>query len=322
MKTKVSVIVPIYNSESYIDKCIQSIINQTIKDIEIILVDDGSTDKSIEIINKYAEKDKRITAIKQKNEGISSARNYGISVATGDFITFVDSDDFIEKDMLESLYNTAIDNNCDVIFSGIKIVNGSNDIKYKFNGNSKVYKKEEVFKLFYFDKEPFSPNYATGKLIKNNICNKVKFREDIFLMEDTLFSVELFMNCSNNIMYIDRHLYNYVQRIGSESKHFSKKRITSFYALEEVLNLAKSIDEKYEKSFLKVYSKLILSILQDIISFDFENNKREYFNISRTLNKHYVDNMKSKDISYKNKIHLSIIRISPSLYKTSLNLIK
>lgn len=321
MKTKVSVIVPIYNSESYIDKCIQSIINQTMKDIEIILVDDGSTDKSIEIINKYAEKDKRITIIKQKNKGVSSVRNYGISVAAGDFITFVDSDDFIEKDMLESLYSEAIDNNCDVILSGIKIIN-NNIIEYKFNSDSKIYTKEEVFKLFYFNSEPFAPNFAWGKLIKRSICNKVKFREDIFLMEDTLFSVELFMNCSNNIMYIDRHLYNYVQRIGSESKHFSKKRITSFYALEEVLNLAKSIDEKYEKSFLKVYSKLILSILQDIISFDFENNKREYFKISRTLNKHYVDNMKNKDISYKNKIHLSIIRISPSLYKTSLNLMK
>lgn len=321
MKAKVSVIVPIYNAEIYIDKCIQSIINQTLKDIEIILVDDGSTDKSVEISNKYAENDKRIKVIKQKNKGASSARNYGISVATGDFITFVDSDDFIEIDMLEVLYNAAIDNKCDVILSGIKIVKDSN-IEYEFTTDSKIYTKQEVFKLFYFDKEPFSPNYACGKLIKRSVCNKVKFREDIFLMEDTLFSVELFMNCSNNIMYIDRHLYNYVQRIGSESKHFSKKRITSFYALEEVLNLAKSIDEKYEKSFLKVYSKLILSILQDIISFDFENNKREYFKISRTLNKHYVDNMKSKDISYKNKIHLSIIRISPSLYKTSLNLIK
>ena len=321
MKAKVSVIVPIYNAEIYIDKCIQSIINQTLKDIEIILVDDGSTDKSVEISNKYAENDKRIKVIKQKNKGASSARNYGISVATGDFITFVDSDDFIEIDMLEVLYNAAIDNKCDVILSGIKIVKDSN-IEYEFTTDSKIYTKQEVFKLFYFDKEPFSPNYACGKLIKRSVCNKVKFREDIFLMEDTLFSVELFMNCSNNIMYIDRHLYNYVQRMGSESKHFSKKRITSFYALEEVLNLAKSIDEKYEKSFLKVYSKLILSILQDIISFDFENNKREYFKISRALNKHYVDNMKSKDISYKNKIHLSIIRISPSLYKTSLNLIK
>lgn len=321
MKAKVSVIVPIYNAEIYIDKCIQSIINQTLKDIEIILVDDGSTDKSVEISNKYAENDKRIKVIKKKNKGASSARNYGISVATGDFITFVDSDDFIEKDMLESLYSEAIDNKCDVILSGIKIVKDSN-IEYEFTTDSKIYTKQEVFKLFYFDKEPFSPNYACGKLIKRSVCNKVKFREDIFLMEDALFSMELFINCSNNIMFLKKYLYNYVQRDGSASKHFSKKRITSFYALEELLNLAKGIDSKYEKSFLKVYSKLILSILQDIISFDFQNNKEEYFKISRSLNKHYIDNIRSKDISYKNKIHLSLIKISPSLYKHSLNLIK
>lgn len=321
MKTKVSVIVPIYNSERYIDKCIQSIINQTFKDIELILVDDGSTDKSVEISNKYAEKDKRIKIIKQKNKGVSSARNYGISIATGDFITFVDSDDFIEIDMLDILYNAAIDNNCDVVLSGIKIIK-DNNIKYEFTKDSKIYTKQEVFKLFYFDREPFSPNYAWGKLIKRSICNKIKFREDIFLMEDALFSMELFINCQNNIMFLNKYLYNYVQRDGSESKHFSKKRITSFYALEELLNLAKEIDSEYEKSFLKVYSKLILSILQDIISFDFENNKEEYFRISKSLNKHYIDNIKSKDISYKNKIHLSLIKISPSLYKYSLNLIK
>lgn len=321
MKTKVSVIVPIYNSERYIDKCIQSIINQTFKDIELILVDDGSTDKSVEISNKYAEKDKRIKIIKQKNKGVSLARNYGISIATGDFITFVDSDDFIEIDMLDILYNAAIDNNCDVVLSGIKIIK-DNNIKYEFTKDSKIYTKQEVFKLFYFDREPFSPNYAWGKLIKRSICNKIKFREDIFLMEDALFSMELFINCQNNIMFLNKYLYNYVQRDGSESKHFSKKRITSFYALEELLNLAKEIDSEYEKSFLKVYSKLILSILQDIISFDFENNKEEYFRISKSLNKHYIDNIKSKDISYKNKIHLSLIKISPSLYKYSLNLIK
>lgn len=321
MNPKISVIVPMYNVENYIDKCIQSIINQTLKDIEIILVDDGSIDKTVEISNKYAENDKRIKVIKQKNKGVSSARNYGVSIAEGDFITFVDSDDFIEIDMLEVLYNAAIYNKCDVILSGIKIVKDSN-IEYEFTTDSKIYTKQEVFKLFYFDKKPFSPNYAWGKLIKRSVCNKIKFREDIFLMEDALFSMELFINCSNNIMFLKKYLYNYVQRDGSESKHFSKKRITSFYALEELLNFAKGIDKKYEKSFLKVYSKLILSILQDIISFDFQNNKEEYFKISRSLNKHYIDNMRSKDITYKNKIHLSLIKISPSLYKYSLNLIK
>ena len=155
-------------------------------------------------------------------------------------------------------------------------------------------------------------------MIKKSVCDKVKFREDILLMEDALFSMELFLNCTNNIMFLNEYLYNYVQRAGSESKHFSKKRITSFYALEELLNLASSINHTYEIEFLKVYSRLILNILQDIICFDFENNKDEYLKISKALNKRYLKNIRCKNISNKNKIHLTILKLSPMIYKSIL----
>lgn len=321
MDIKVSIIIPMYNSENYIDKCIQSVINQTLNNIEILLVDDGSKDKTLEICNKYSSVDRRIKIIKQENNGVSYARNIGLDFAIGEYITFVDSDDFIENDMLEILYYEAVKNNCDIIMSGFNIINGSG-INYTMECDSKIYNKQEVFKLFYFDKKPFSPNYAWGKLIKRSIFNNIRFREDIFLMEDTLFSIQLFMKCSNNIMYINKYLYNYVQREGSESKRFSKKRITSFYALEELINIAKCINEEYERAFLKVYSVLILSILQDIIRYNYEEIKKEYFKISKSLNKRYLNNLINKEITNKNKIHLSIIKISPKLYRKVLMKLK
>nr|WP_302660217.1 glycosyltransferase family 2 protein [uncultured Clostridium sp.] len=314
MKPKVSIIIPVYNSENYLDKCISSILKQTLNGIEIILVDDGSTDKSEVICKKYKDSDNRVKFVRKKNGGVSSARNCGVSIAEGEFITFVDSDDYIESNMCEKLYTSAIENKCDVIFSGMKSVNNK-VISYIFTDETKIYSKEEACKLFFFDKEPFSPNYACGKLIKKTVCEKIKFREDIFLMEDALYCMELFLNCTSNIMFLNEYLYNYVQRSGSASKHFNKKRITSYYALDELLNIARTMNKLYEMKFLKVYSKLILGILQDIIYFDFEGNKCEYLKISKALNKEYFKNMKCKSIGSKNKIHLTVLKISPMIYK-------
>ena len=314
MKPKVSIIIPVYNAEKYLDKCISSILKQTLNGIEIILVDDGSTDKSEVICKKYKDSDNRVKFVRKKNGGVSSARNCGVSIAEGEFITFVDSDDYIESNMCEKLYTSAIENKCDVIFSGMKSVNNK-VISYIFTDETKIYSKEEACKLFFFDKEPFSPNYACGKLIKKTVCEKIKFREDIFLMEDALYCMELFLNCTSNIMFLNEYLYNYVQRSGSASKHFNKKRITSYYALDELLNIARTMNKLYEMKFLKVYSKLILGILQDIIYFDFEGNKCEYLKISKALNKEYFKNMKCKSIGSKNKIHLTVLKISPMIYK-------
>lgn len=116
---KVSVIVPIYNVEKYLARCLESLINQTLEDIEIICVNDGSTDNSADILTKFAEKDERIKVITQVNSGLSEARNAGISASTGKFIAFLDSDDFVDLDFYEALYNSAIKNNCDIACGNI-----------------------------------------------------------------------------------------------------------------------------------------------------------------------------------------------------------
>ena len=112
-KRLISIIIPVYNVEEYIEQCIQSVINQTYKKLEIILIDDGSLDKSGKICDAYADRDKRIIVIHKENGGLSDARNKGIDIASGEYITFVDSDDYVEDSFIEDLYTTLINNNAE-----------------------------------------------------------------------------------------------------------------------------------------------------------------------------------------------------------------
>ena len=114
-KVKISVIVPVYNVEKYLSKCLESVLNQTFKDFELIIVNDGSTDNSQGIIDKYSSIDSRVISLLKKNGGQGSARNYGLQYANGEFITFIDSDDWVELTMFEEMYNFAIKNNSDVV---------------------------------------------------------------------------------------------------------------------------------------------------------------------------------------------------------------
>ena len=124
---KVSVIIPIYNVEKYLERCLKSVINQSLKDLEIICVNDGSEDKCIDILNFYQDKDSRIIVINKKNGGLSSARNAGIKRARGEYIYFIDPDDYIESWALEDLIYVSQKNNCDVVISGYK-TNPTNEI--------------------------------------------------------------------------------------------------------------------------------------------------------------------------------------------------
>ena len=144
--SKVSIVVPIYNVEKYLKQCIESIINQTLQDIEIILVDDGSPDNCPQICDEYAKKDSRIKVVHKKNGGLSSARNAGIEVATGDFIGFVDSDDYIELDMYEKMYNIAKENHVDFVVSDYYKVSDKGKIITTIDMNEGIYDKNRIIK--------------------------------------------------------------------------------------------------------------------------------------------------------------------------------
>ena len=135
----ISVIVPIYNVEQYLEKCIESIISQTYKNLQIILIDDGSNDKSGKICNKYAEKDKRVVVIHKENAGVSEARNTGLDNAKGEWITFVDADDWIEEEYCQRLYNLVIETNSDVALCGYNRVVGTKKENKLCRNNRKLH---------------------------------------------------------------------------------------------------------------------------------------------------------------------------------------
>lgn len=223
MNNLVSIIVPIYNSAPFLDKCIQSIINQTYRYIEIILINDGSTDNSGDICNKYAEYDSRIKVVHKNNGGLVSSRKYGVSLCTGEYILYVDGDDWIEPDLIKCYIEPALKYNADVIVSSHNVnLEGRVDILKNTIAPGIYYKDRlisEVYpKMLYTGK--FSQfgifSYSWGKLYKREILlkNQLKVREDITIGEDALCLYPTLLD-SNILIILDTALYHYRQRSDS-----------------------------------------------------------------------------------------------------------
>ena len=224
----VSIIVPVYNVESYLEECIQSIVNQTYKDWECILINDGSTDRSRYICDTWAEKDDRIKVIHQSNQGVSTARNIGIQHAVGEFITFIDSDDWIENDYLYSFIKALQNNHSDLVVSGL--------IHNYNNGNTKTYRPQisDYFELnsininyfvslnkMHFLYPPYVKLYKTQLIKEHNINFNPKYSYG----EDLLFNYD-YLEHVNTITCIDKAYYHY--RIIGNNTLSSKLRQNQF----------------------------------------------------------------------------------------------
>lgn len=191
---KISVVIPVYNVEKYLGRCLDSIINQTFEDLEIICIDDGSTDNSLLILRSYVNKDSRIIVVSQRNQGISAVRNKGIDMAKGEYISFIDSDDWIDTDFFEKLYSSAVANNADIAAAGIIRLN-----KYRKRFLVKYDKTETAvepnikFELCDVPDRNYVWNkiYKLEKIRKNNLRFKEGvFYEDIIFTPQALYSLE------------------------------------------------------------------------------------------------------------------------------------
>ena len=223
MKPKLSVIVPVYNGEKYIIKCIESIRYQTLKDIEIIIINDGSTDKTEETLKDYIEKDKRIIFINEGNSGPAASRNKGIKVARGDYIGFVDSDDFIELSMYEKLYKTAEQYKAEVVMCGYRDINSFNNTSEIIKSNLeayKVYYKEAIRTIIIRSFTEYK-NYGYFSLWNKIYSKELLENNNLFLDErrdhgeDWWFNINVFLKL-NSVVDIGEPLYNYVH-INSQS---------------------------------------------------------------------------------------------------------
>lgn len=222
-KVKVSVIIPVYNVEECLEECLNSVINQTLKDIEIICVNDGSPDNSLNILEKYAQIDNRITVISQENQGLSGARNTGLKAAKADYVYFLDSDDYISNDYVEALYNTAVETNADIVFND-NIISFDDDDRTK---TKQVIKNKFPDGLYTVDSDFIKKRYtnptAWSKLYKKSVIidNNITFPIGL-ISEDAYFYYAL-MPFVKTAAQINKGNYYYRERQGSLTHQAVKK---------------------------------------------------------------------------------------------------
>ena len=295
----ISVIVPIYNAEKYLKRCIESIINQTYSNIEIILVNDGSLDKSIEICNKYAKIDTRIKIINKENGGASSARNAGISISNGKYISFVDCDDYIEPELISKLLQNIDNYNLSVC--AYNIVDSNKIIKTsltKKQNDFQIDNKEFINNLFYIDDKYDYEGFIFNKLFIKYIINEnnIRFDEDIYYNEDRLFIYKYVM-CCNKISFSKYIGYNYILRKESmmNKEKYDEKMYTEIIAFEKMREMA--LETNDEKT-----NDLILTniVFKSLIKYN-EFHKKEYL---RTANKYFFKVFFNTNIGLKIKARI------------------
>ena len=249
---KVSIIVPAYNTEKYINKCLTSLINQTYKNIEIIVVNDGSTDNTKEIVENFAYSDDRIKLFNIENSGVSNARNFAIKNSTGNYIAFVDSDDYISSNYIEIMLSCALEINLDLVCCNFqKISENKTQKKYKIKKvKTKIYNKTEYLK------EIFTGNLLTFALTTSKIYKKELMNEfigNIVHGEDILYNY-YYLQKIDKAGYLNLKLYTYVTRKNSAvNSRFSKRRFKLMYKLIEIANelhQSKPELEKYIRTWL------------------------------------------------------------------------
>ncbi|GFI40945.1 putative glycosyltransferase EpsJ [Thomasclavelia cocleata] len=242
MNDLISVIIPVYNVEKYLHRCVDSVINQTYSNLEIILVDDGSTDTSSQICDEYKNLDERIVVIHKENGGLSDARNVGFDISKGEYILFLDSDDWMEKEAVDLLKLKMEEYQVDVVQSnflykyednheinGLKIL-GQDQVLNNFSAMEQLIKNETI------------KNFAWGKLYKRKLLEGIKFPYGK-LFEDTYWIHQVFARASN-ILLLDIPLFNYWQRCNSISYSFSIKKLD---ILDGYLERRIFIKDKYPK---------------------------------------------------------------------------
>lgn len=243
---KVSIIVPVYNVYPYLDKCLDSLVRQTLKEIEIIVVNDGTKDQSQEIIDQYAKKDKRIVALKKKNGGLSDARNYGLKYAKGEYISFIDSDDYVDITMMEKLWKKAISEKCDLVEC---------DCYWEYP-DRKVLDQSRIVDNYFVDIRVM----AWNKLYKRSLLEEtgVLFPKGL-QYEDISFCYQL-LPYVKKIGYVEEALYYYIQRDNSIANTTNSKVRHIYDNIRLVLDYykKKGLYEQYETELEYVVTKLIL----------------------------------------------------------------
>ena len=278
----ISVIIPVYKVEKYLDKCIDSVINQTYNNLEIILVDDGSPDNCPKMCDEYAKKDKRIKVIHKENGGVGSARNKGIEKSTGDYITFVDSDDWIEKEFIHEMLDIANKYKADYVTCGYyRVYENKKEI---INGNLEeivIDSKEYVNKLLNVQN---GYGFCHMKLIRKKVIKNVIFNEKLVVGEDALFNIELCKHI-NKAVILNKSLYNYFFNSNSVVRKYDEKYVDKY------LNSMKYMSEYIEKNYnnietiINLYNYIVYHVMLICVNYCYHpKNNNKYKSLKKVCN--------------------------------------
>lgn len=312
----ISVIIPVFNTEKYIVSCLKSLVNQTYVNFEVIIVDDGSTDKSYEVIQEFLNSTSlEYKILKKPNGGVSSARNLGITNSNGKYLLFLDSDDFVENVLFEKIEAVATENNVDMIFYGFDMVNEQNRVMWSYEDNFRYIQEISSGKKIMKDILDEKILIWTSSVIYKRefvIENNIKYLETAHNGEDQAFTYKALYRCSK-IFNIKQVLAHYVQRPGSISHSNSLKRISVIDAFEDLCNYMQIYNKGdsliKEIKCKKIPSELIYALSQIVC----KENKQQIINVLKmqnirsSLRLFKLNNLNKKDFKLFVRIKLALL---------------
>lgn len=311
----VSIIIPCYNAESTLEKCLNSVLNQDYKNFEVIIINDGSTDSTSKIIEDFKSKDERISAYYQSNSGVSKARNFGISKSKGDYICFVDSDDWVERNYCSTLFNLIIENQADISIVDVlyedEVGNSTFFVEY---GDSEIviYDKQKALELLLEDKSIKS--YPCAKLYKKELFSNISFPEHLEAFEDYYTLFKVFFS-AKTVVKSNIPLYHYIQYSNSLSHNLTPMRAYHFFlAIMETykfLNISTTLGNK--KKIINNMIKKLLMVLKRILR---NTSKEEMVAEKEEIRKSFQDFFKYpiREIGLEYYFYLRLYFYSPNLY--------
>ena len=311
MEDLISVVIPVYNVEKYLSKCLESIINQTYKNIEIICVNDGSEDNCSKILSEYKKRDNRIKIINKENGGLSSARNAGIDISTGKYITFIDSDDYIDEDCIEFLYKEIIENNADLSVCSHKVLYENGGVIDKATHNKYIYNSEQALKKMLYDQDYDISAWA--KLYNKKLFKNVRYPNGR-IFEDSATTYKL-MDNARIIAVNSESKYNYIIRKNSiTTNDFSLKRLDLIKSTEEMCDY---INSKYKDLRAGTKRRLVyayLSTLTQLLKSNHKNPEIEK-DLCDFIKRNSKIVLKDKETPKRDRLALVALKFGPNTYK-------
>ena len=277
---KISVIVPVYNVENYLEKCLNSLVNQTIQDIEILVINDGSKDQSQKIIVQFATQfPEKIKAFEKENGGLSDARNFGLDRATGDFIGFVDSDDYVTETMFEEMYQLAQKNNAEIVICNLQKVNEHGEITQKLTQIPNM--PEKIVLKDYFSVFSDASYFACNKIFRKELFLTKRFKKGVHF-EDIQLIPQLFLE-SSIIAQTQYFHYQYLERSDSITKTHTEKGLDILKAVEDVEVAFKK--SQYSDRLLELKNFQILEGIYTFLAYlAFVKDEKIFYSMSEKLN--------------------------------------